>query len=404
MSDLPSNGVAVTPRARVLTALRHRQPDRQPVDFLATPEIWRRLQEHFAIPSVPLTDADFFDPAWEVILQRFAVDCRLISYDQFCRPPDHVMLPGARVDWWNALSRSTPNRMWRQELPDGTSRDIWGHVIRVVDNPTGAYEEYAVWPLAAANSVDDLKHHPWPEPDWWDFSPLRGLLAQYDAQQEVHLRFRIGSVFEIAWQLRGMQEFLMDLVNQPEMPQYIMERLTDIYVENTKRVLDLAGDRLDMVYFYDDVATQQNLMLSARMWRRLIKPLHQRIIDVAKARGVPVMYHCDGAIYPLIPELIDMGVDLLNPVQADAAGMEPQRLKDEFGDRLSFHGGIDIIKTLPRGTANEVKAEVAERMRVLGREGGYIMASSHHIQSDTPLANVLAMYELEGRGARGENP
>ena len=111
---------------------------------------------------------------------------------------------------------------------------------------------------------------------------MRALMAQLDAQEEYHLRFRIGSVFEIAWQLRGMQEFLMDLVNQPEIPQYIMERLTEVYVENTRRVLDLAGDRLDMVYFYDDVATQQNLMISARMWRRLIKPLHQRIIDVAK--------------------------------------------------------------------------------------------------------------------------
>jgi uroporphyrinogen decarboxylase len=194
-----------------------------------------------------------------------------------------------------------------------------------------------------------------------------------------------------------MQEFLMDMVNQPEIPQYIMERLTDIYVENTRRVLELAGDRLDMVYFYDDVATQQNLMISARMWRRVIKPLHQRIIDVAKAYGKPVMYHCDGALYPLIPGLIEMGVDLLSPVQADAAGMDPQRLKDEFGDRLSFHGGIDIIKTLPRGSVDDVKAEVAERMRVLGRNGGYILASSHHIQSDTPLANVYAMYDLAGR-------
>jgi uroporphyrinogen decarboxylase len=397
MSNPQRNGSTVTPRQRVLTALRHRQPDRLPVDFLATPEIWRRLQDQLGVRSQPLRDEDFFDPAWESILQRFAVDCRVISYDQFCRPPQRALLPGARIDWWNALSRSTPNRMWRQELPDGTARDIWGHVVRIVNNPTGAYEEYATWPLAAAGSVDDLKQYPWPDPDWWDFTPLRGLLAQYDAQQEYHLRFRIGSVFEIAWQLRGMQEFLMDMASQPEIPQYIMERLTDIYVENTRRVLKLAGDRLDMVYFYDDVATQQNLMISARMWRRVIKPLHQRIIDVAKAYGKPVMYHCDGALYPLIPELIEMGVDLLNPVQADAAGMDPQRLKDEFGDRLSFHGGIDIIKTLPRGSVDDVKAEVAERMRVLGRNGGYILASSHHIQSDTPLENVYAMYDLAGR-------
>jgi uroporphyrinogen decarboxylase len=152
-----------------------------------------------------------------------------------------------------------------------------------------------------------------------------------------------------------------------------------------------------MVYLYDDVATQQNLMISARMWRRFIKPLHTRIIDVAQAWGIPVMYHCDGALYPLIPELIEMGVDVLNPVQADAAGMDPQRLKDEFGDRLSFHGGIDIIKTLPRGTTDDVRAEVAERIRVLGRNGGYVLASSHHIQADTPLENVFAMYDLAER-------
>jgi uroporphyrinogen decarboxylase len=397
MQGSTASAATISPRARVRTALRHVQPDRQPVDFLATPEIWRRLLERLNVPSRPLGEGDFFDPAWEAVLRHFDVDCRVISYDQFYNPPDSVLLPGARVDWWNALSRSTPNRMWRQELPDGSARDIWGHVIRIVHNPSGAYEEFAEWPLGAATSVDDLQAFPWPEPDWWDFTPIRGVIASLDAEEEYHLRFRIGSVFEIAWQLRGMQAFLMDLVNQPEIPQYIMERLTEIYVENTRRVLDLAGDRLDMVYLYDDVATQQNLMISARMWRRFIKPLHTRIIDVAQAWGIPVMYHCDGALYPLIPELIEMGVDVLNPVQADAAGMDPQRLKDEFGDRLSFHGGIDIIKTLPRGTTDDVRAEVAERIRVLGRNGGYVLASSHHIQADTPLENVFAMYDLAER-------
>ena len=112
---------------------------------------------------------------------------------------------------------------------------------------------------------------------------------------------------------------------------------------------------------------------------------------------MPVMYHCDGALYPLLEEIVDMGVDLLNPVQADAKGMEPEKLKAEFGDRLCFHGGIDIIKTLPRGTVDDVRNEVAERIRVLGESGGYIMASSHHIQSDTPLENVFEMYDIANR-------
>lgn len=383
-----------TPRQRVLTALRHEQPDRCPVDFLAAPEIWHRLVEKLGIESPRPSDDAHFDPTWEAVLQHFDVDCRVISYDQFYNPPSSVLKPGAKLDWWGALSRSTPNRMWRQETPDGTAYDLWGHVIRIVENPTGAYEEYAVWPLADAMSVEDLKQYPWPEPEWWDFSTLPEMIRALDADGERHLRFRIGSVFEIGWQLRGLQEMLMDLVLNPEIPRYIMERLTDVYVENTRRVLEIAGDRIDMVYFYDDVATQNGLMISEKMWHEFIRPCHARLIEVAQAHNKAVMYHCDGAIYPLVNELIGMGVNVLNPVQADAAGMEPTRLKAEFGDRLSFHGGIDIIKTLPRGTVDDVRAEVSERIAVLGKQGGYVLASSHHIQSDTPLENVFAMYEM----------
>jgi uroporphyrinogen decarboxylase len=395
---MPStNNQSISPRQRVLTTLRRQQPDRTPVDFLATPEIWERLLEKIQPDVASIGHSDYFDPAWEAILRHFEVDCRVLSYDQFYSPPESVLRPGAKVEWWEAMSRSTPNRMWRQRMPDGHYYDLWNHHIRIVENANGRYEEFATWPLNKATSIEDLKSHLWPEPDWWDFSPLPGIMQQLDAHQEYHIRFRIGSIFETAWQLRGMQEFLMDLSLNPAIPQYIMERMTDILVENTRRVLDIADDRLDMVYFYDDVATQNSLMISQKMWRNYVRPCHIKLIEVARAYNKPVMYHCDGALYPLIPEIVDMGVDLLNPVQADAKGMDPQRLKDEFGDRLCFHGGIDIIKTLPRGTVEDVKAEVSERIRVLGKNGGYIMASSHHIQPDTPLENVLAMYNLATR-------
>ena len=392
-----SNDARITPRERVLTALRHEQPDRVPVDFLATPEVWQSLVEKIKPDIDAVGYSDYFDPAWEAILRHFEVDCRVLSYDQFFNPPDSLIHEGARVEWFEALSRSTPNRMWRQHLPNDDYYNLWSHHIRIAENQTGNYEEFASWPLSSATSVADLEIHPWPDPDWWNFSPIPGIMQQLDDHDEYHFRFRIGSVFEIAWQLRGMQEFLMDLALNPGFPQYIMERLTDIYVENTRRVLDLAGDRLDMVYFYDDVATQNSLMISKGMWREHVMPYHKRIIELAREYDKPVMYHCDGALYPLLPEIVDMGVDLLNPVQADAKGMDPQLLKREFGDRLSFHGGIDIIKTLPRGTVEDVQEEVTERIHVLGKDGGYILASSHHIQSDTPLENVYAMYDLANR-------
>lgn len=398
-SDSPP---VVTSRERVQTALRHQQPDRVPVDLLMTPEVWAKMAAHWGLSSAPPAPGAFFDPAWEQVAQRMQSDLRVLSYDMFCQPPESVYKPGARPDWWNALSRSTPNRMWRQWMPDGTSYDIWGHHYRIVDNPTGAYEEFATWPHSAATSVEELKTFPWPQPDWWDFSSLPDAIRQLDPRRELYLRFRIGSVFELAWQIRGMQEFLMDLASMPAIPHYIMERMTDVHVENLKRVLEVAGDQLDMVYFYDDVATQRSLMISPAMWRDYVRPCHARIIEVAHKFDKPVMYHCDGAIAALIPELIDLGINVLNPIQPDSPGMEAERLKRDFGDRLTFHGGVDIIKTLPRGTPEEVRSEVRERIRVLGKDGGYIMCSSHHIQSDTPVENILTMYDVTLRYPEGD--
>ena len=384
----------LTPHTRVLTSLNHIQPDRHPVDFLATPELWARLVEHFAIEKEKPADTDFYTTSWEAVLRAFEVDCRVISYDQFCFPPPKVMQLGASVNWWDALSRSTPNRMWRQVTEDGDAYDIWGHHLRTVHNPSGAYEEFASWPLENAETVEDLRAFNWPEPEWWNFEQVPELIAQLNQFEKFHLRFRAGSVFELAWQLRGMERFLLDLAISPALPTYMMTRITEVLVENIKQVLEIAGEHFEMVYFYDDVATQESLLISPQMWADLVKPHHQKIIDVIKSYGKQVMYHCDGAVRPLLPELVAMGIDVLNPIQADAPGMEPKRIKSEFGTELSFHGGIDIVETLPRGSVADVRAEVEERMRILGENGGYIMASSHHIQSDTPLENVLAMYDV----------
>jgi uroporphyrinogen decarboxylase len=397
-----SGDKAVSPRQRVQTALRHRQPDRVPVDFLATTEVWDSLTKRLEPDLEGGGGAwKYFDPRWEAVLRHLEVDCRVLSYDQFYAPPETVLLPGAAVEWWDVPSRSAPNRMWRQRLPGGIAYDCWRRRMRLSRNPVGAYEEFTDPPLGAATSVADVGNHPWPEPDWWNFSPMRDIVRQLDSYQEYHIRFRIGSVFEVAWQLRGLEQFLTDLAIQPRIPLAIMDRLTDICVENTRRVLEIMGDRLDMVYFYDDVATQASLMISPKMWREFIRPRHARLIEAARSQGVTVMYHCDGAIRPLIPELLDLGVQVLNPIQADAEGMSPEGLKKEFGDRLCFHGGIDIVRTLPRGTVEDVRKEVCDRVRVLGRDGGYILASSHHIQADTPMDNILAMYDLSLRQPPG---
>ncbi|MBF0277724.1 MAG: hypothetical protein HQM13_08040 [SAR324 cluster bacterium] len=386
----------MTAKERVIRALNHSVTDRVPVDFLATPEIWEKLIDHFDIREKEPDDSRFFDPVWEKILTLLKVDCRVLSYDQFFAPPEHSIFEGARIEWWKVFGRSSPNRMWRQITPDGTRYDIFGRRYVLSNTQTGTYENNMPV-LKDAESVDDLKKHPWPEPDWWDFSTINHVIDEINQEDEYHIRFRIGSVFEIAWQMRGMEQFFMDMALEPDIPVYIMTRLCEIYIANLTRILDLAGEQIDMVFFYDDVASTENMMMSKKMWEILIKPHHQKIIDVARKFDKPVMYHACGAMYPLIPDLIEMGVDVLNPIQVNAAGMDPRVLKREFGEKICFHGGINIVETLPKGTTEEVQAEVLDRIKVLGENGGYIMSSSHHIQSDTPLENVLAMYDMELR-------
>lgn len=383
----------ITPRERVKTALKHIAPDRTPMDFLATMEIWDRLIEHLQLDTSGIPDSEYYEAGREALLRHFEVDCRVLSYDMFCTPPASLIKPGSVVDWWVSMNRSTPNRMWRQSNPDETFNDIWSTHSYRMETAVGSYEGFKTWPLSQATTVDELKNHPWPTPDWWDFSPLPGIMQRMDQHEEYFIRFRIGSVFEIGWQLRGLQEFMMDLVENPAIPMYIMDRLTEIYLENLRRVLEVAGDRLDMVYFYDDVATQNSLMVSKKMWNQFVRPHHAKIIELAHKYGKPVMYHTDGSVYQLIPEFIEMGVDLLNPLQPDAKNMDLQKIKDEFGDKISFHGGVDIMRTLPKGKPEQVQAEVKNRVNILGKNGGYILCSSHHIQPDTPIENVIAMYD-----------
>jgi len=391
--------MTATGKTRALQALRHEQPDRVPVDFVAVPEIWEELERELhpdARAYEPL--AEWMEPGRAAILDALKIDYRLLSYDMFCAPPENLVRSDARVDWWGSANRSTPNRMWRQVGEDGLITDIWGVGARRAKTGFGTHENYTAFPLADAEDVADLKAHAWPQPDWWDFREVpRVLDLLQQAAGDVSIRYRVGSMFEVAWQLCGMEKFLMDLYTEPEVPCYIMDRLLEVHLENTRRFLEQARGRVDMIYFYDDVATSRSLMMAPETWEKMIRPRHQQIIDVARAFGVKVMMHSDGAVAPLIPQWIDMGIDVLNPVQTDAAGMEPAMLKARFGDRLTFHGGVNITQTLPRGTPDEVRAEVRHLVDTLGHNGGYIMASSHHIQADTPVANVLAMYEVNLR-------
>ena len=160
-------------------------------------------------------------------------------------------------------------------------------------------------------------------------------------------------------------------------------------------MLETAGDLIDIVYFYDDLASQKSLIMSPALYGRHIQPHHQRIIDLARRFGKPAMLHSCGSVYRLISRFLDMGMAILNPVQTAACDMQPEKLAAEFGGRIVFHGGVDVQQFLPLAAAGEVLEEVRRISELFGKSGGYIRAGSHHIQADTPIANVLAMYSVE---------
>jgi uroporphyrinogen decarboxylase len=372
-----------TSRQRALTSLSHQQPDRTPVDLLAVPEIWNKLLSHFQVSSR------------EEVLQILQVDCRRVSYDSFAVPPERITSGGV-LDWTDHPARTTTERVFRLRR-DERLLDIWGARRRLAVHPFGTYEELAEFPLAKAESLADLAAYDWPTPNWFDFSALPAELKELDKGGEVHIRYRIGSLFETAWSLRGFEQMLMDLVESPEIPGYIMDRILEVHLANLEAAVKAAGGRLDMVYYYDDLASMENLLMSPAAYRRVIKPRQEKLLSAAKAHGLPVMYHCDGSIFKLIPDLMEMGVTLLNPIQVNAKDMSAANLKQAFGEKLSFHGGVDIVNLLPKGTEDEVRAGIRSLVQTLGQGGGYILAPSHHLQGDTPLANVLAMYETDLR-------
>jgi uroporphyrinogen decarboxylase len=364
-------------RDRVNKALAFQKPDRVPRDFAAVPEIWKSLGDFFGT-----TDRD-------LILKYLDVDCRIVSYDSFCTHPD---IKPAMVDMEISQERSSTGGMWRYTEKDGSNRDIWGAHRKKVTTPSGTLDQFASYPLETAGSVEDLKNYLWPQPSWWDFSGLQTYIENLNRDQVFNIRYRLGSVFETAWSLYNFEKFQLDMLMNPGMPKYIMDRIAGVHLKNLKTVLDLAGDLIDIVYFYDDIATQHNLLISPGQYDEFIQPYHREIIKIAAQYGKPVMMHCCGSAYPLIETFIEMGLKILNPIQPSAANMNPEKLAEEFGGRIAFHGGIDVQHFLPQADPGQVKERVAYTSELLGRNGGYIMAGSHHFQADIPLENVLAMY------------
>jgi len=278
--------------------------------------------------------------------------------------------------------------------PLAPGEDFWSVVRKEVSYGAGTYEEIDEYPLAGAESIDDLRAFRWPSTAWFDYESIPGQIHETNADGvERCIMIKGGNPFETAWYMRGFERAFIDLATDSGLIGFVMEKVTDFYVAHTRKVLEAARGAIDLIFTADDIGHQQGLLLSLAMWREHIRPHHARLNAAVHEYGARVIYHSDGAVMEAVPDLICMGVDVLQALQFDAAGMDPRTLKDAYGDRLCFEGGVSVQRTLPFGAPEDVRRETLDLIAVLGRNGGYIIGPSHQIQAGTPPENIAALFD-----------
>jgi len=277
------------------------------------------------------------------------------------------------------------------------SPNIWGVIRKPVFNGFDTYQEIDVYPLAGLGDTMSLNDHQWPSPDWFDYSVIKNKVKEINRDDEYAIMMGNGNIFETSWYMTGLENSLMLACTDPDLIYSLFEKVTDYYVKFFERALEAADGSINLVFTADDIGQQHGLIMSLPMWEELLKPHHARLNKTLHAAGVKIVYHTDGAVMEAMDGLVDMGIDVLEAIQFDAKGMDPVKLKNNWGDKLCFHGGISVQSTLPFGTVDAVRREVRDRISVLGKNGGYIVAPSHAIQGGTPPQNILAFFEEVGR-------
>jgi uroporphyrinogen decarboxylase len=363
----------MTPRERVLTALRRQVPDRVPRHMSWTPPARQALRTYIG-DTVP---EDLFQIEVRHVGPRQAHTVRELEERFACYFGGHNLPPGVRHE--------------------DVLVDEWG--MGQVPHAEVHYTQY-VHPLAGVDTVPELERYPWPDldaPSRW--TQVRDRVALLHAEGWAVAGSAACTVFERAWYLRGMDNLFVDWASDEDYATFFLDRITSISC-GVARQFARAG--VDVLQLGDDVGVQRQLLMSPAMWRRWLKPRLSAVIAAAREvrPDLVIWYHSDGYVEPLIPELIEIGVEVLNPVQPEC--MDPASLKRRFGAQLAFWGTIGIQTTLPFGTPEEVRAVVKERIETAGAGGGLLLAPTHVVQPDVPWVNICAFFDaIEKYGVYG---
>ncbi|MCM8818839.1 MAG: hypothetical protein NC915_05135 [Candidatus Omnitrophica bacterium] len=272
------------------------------------------------------------------------------------------------------------------EIPEGAFINSLG----VLEIPAKYYHFTGyVSPLRNAKSLKDIEKFPFPEPEDFNFGDMKEKVEKAHKEGKVIVGY-IGHIYEVSWQVRGYEQFLIDMIENPSWCEYILDKFTEI---NIKKAKLLAEAGVDYILTGDDVANQKNLMFSNQMWRKFIKSRWQKVYETAKSiePDIQIWYHSDGNIESIIGELIDIGVTILNPLQPEC--LDIYKLKKEYGKYIVFDGTIGTQTTMPFATPEQIKNLIKERKEKLGIDGALILSPTHILEPEVPLENIIAFVE-----------
>lgn len=345
------------PKQRVLEAIRHGRPDRVPVNYSASITINQKLLAHFGLAAADQ----------EGLLQALGVDFRYLAVP-YIGPKIHPDVPNRKVD------------------PELGIRTRW------MENESGGYWDYCDFPLEHAD-LEQVEAWPLPNPDDYDYDSIPALCEKY-GQYCIHWGNPglVDAINKTAM-LRGVEQVLVDLATDDEAGLRLLDRRLEVQLELTARVLEKAAGKVDLVWLGEDLGTQRGPLISRAMFDKHLRPRHQKFIDLAKSFNLPVMIHSCGSSSWAFDDFIDMGIDMVDTLQPEAKDMAPEYLKAKYGDKLAFHGCISTAGPLAYGSRQDVVDTVSQTLETMMPGGGYCLAPTHSIQDNSPVENVLAMYE-----------
>jgi uroporphyrinogen decarboxylase len=371
-------GGRMTSRERVILSINHQEPDRVPLilggctSTTIAVGAYNRLRKFLGLSA---EKTNFMSVPQQIVfvsedvLDALGIDIRVITE----KPVRNASLYDAKTD---------------------SLTDEWGVVWTRPEN--GLYYDITKFPLAEAD-ISDLEKYPWPDP----YNPERILGIAEEAEHlykntdfAIYGNVQGNNIFERAWYMRGLENFLVDLLVNPEFAHALLRKVTDIHKLRTQRFLEACGKYIHIFRAGDDIASQDSLLMSRETYCEIIKPYQKEYFSLVKNYSdAKIIYHICGSVTPLLDDLLDTGIDILNPVQVSSKMIDTIELKKIYGDKLSFCGAIDTQRILPAGSPRDVEDEVKRRIKELAPGGGYLLAAVHNIQSDVPAENIAAMYE-----------